>query len=372
MRLLIIILIFISSLFAKEIDTNDNRSISLRLHTLTWNTNWNKHIIDYNDLLSGGPTRDGIPPIDHPKFIDARSAKTWLSDNEPIIFVDVNKTIKAYPLQVLMWHEIVNDTIDNRKITVTFCPLCNASIVFDRVINKKEYTFGTSGLLRNSDLVMYDRQTESLWQQFTGKSIVGDMVETQLKEIPSSIISFKDLYTNYPNALILSKNTGYNRDYGRNPYVGYDDINQTPFMLKDKADPRLEPMRRVTAVTYKDKDIAYPLNIMKTKRVINDKLEDLNLVLFYKKGVASALNRSNIASSKDVGSVTVYNRKLGNRVLDFYYDNGFKDKQTGSTWNIFGVAINGELKGEKLENIASGSHFWFAWAVFKPNTIIYK
>lgn len=372
MRILIFLLIFISSLFSAEIMTEDNRSYSLKLHTFGWDTNWNKHTIDYEELQSGGPSRDGIPPIDKPIFETVNEAKSWIGDNEPLIFVTINKETKAYPLQVLMWHEIVNDTLSNKDISITFCPLCNASIVFDRNLDGVKYDFGTSGLLRNSDLVMYDRQTESLWQQFTGSGIVGDMSNKTLQQIPSLIVSFKDVYTNYPNTKILSKKTGYYRNYGKNPYVGYDDINQSPFMLKQATDKRLFPMQRVATVTINDKNKAYAYSKVKKLKVINDSFERKSLVLFYKTKVTSALNRSEIARSKDVGSVLVYYPRVKGKKLEFYYDEGFYDKQTHSQWNIFGEAIAGKLKGEKLKTVVFGSHFWFAWAVFKPDTVIYK
>jgi len=368
MRILLFLLLSISFLFS----TSDSRSFSLKYHTFGWETNWKKHSINYDELLSGGPSRDGIPPIDSPKFETIKQASIWIKDNEPLIFVKIKNQTKAYPLQVLIWHEIVNDTLLNKKISVTFCPLCNASIVFDRNINGKIYDFGTSGLLRHSDLVMYDRQTESLWQQFTGNAIVGDMLGIELKQINSSIVSFKDIKQNYPNTLILSKDTGYSRDYGRNPYSGYDDINQSPFMLKKATDPRLEPMRRVATVSLDNKNKAYSYKIVKNKKVVNDKFEEKKLVLFYKDKIVSALDKSQISKSKDVGSVVIYSRVLDGKTYDFYYKNGFYDKQTNSKWNIFGEAVKGKLKGKKLSPIIHGSHFWFAWAVFKPNTIIYK
>ncbi len=177
----------------------------------------------------------------------------------------MDSRVKAYPLSVLIWHEIVNDTISDKKVSVTFCPLCNSAIVFDRVLDGKVYDFGTSGLLRNSDLVMYDRQTESLWQQFTGVAIVGDMVEKTLKFLPSSIISFKEVYTNFPNAKILSKDTGYKRAYGQNPYVGYDDINESPFLFDKKNDIRLKPMQKVVTLSLNDIDKAYTYSFLKKR-----------------------------------------------------------------------------------------------------------
>ena len=372
MKIILIILFFISSFISLSSNMIDDRSNKLKSLTYTWNTNWNKHSIPYSELLSGGPARDGIPAIYNPKFTSIKKASSWIKNKEPLIFVKINNQTKAYPLQVLIWHEIVNDSLDNQKILVTFCPLCNASIVFSRIINEKEYTFGTSGLLRHSDLVMYDKQSESLWQQFTGNAIVGDMLGFRLKALVSSIISFEDIKRFYPNTKILSKDTGYNRDYGKNPYSGYDDISSNPFLLDTKVNDKLPAMRRVATIEINDKTKAYSYKILKNKKVINDVFENKKLVLFYKKEVLSVLDDSQIKNSQKVGSSSIYESTIDGLNLEFYYDNGFFDIQTKSQWNIFGQAIVGPLKGKQLKQIVFGSHFWFAWAVFKPDTVIYK
>lgn len=372
MKILVFLLLLVNSILSSTLNAHDARSFSLKFHSFAWKTNWEKHSIEYDELLNGGPLRDGIPPIDKPKFQNMKEASSWIKNNEPLIFVRIKDKTKAYPIQILIWHEIVNDTISDKNIVVTFCPLCNASIVFNRDIDGKTYDFGTSGLLRNSDLVMYDRQSESLWQQFTGKAIVGDLIDTELETINSSIVSFEDIKTHYPNTEILSKETGYFREYGNNPYTGYDDINQSPFMIKDDIDPRLAPMRRVATVSLNNKDKAYSYKILRDKKVINDEFENKKLTLFYKDQIASALDDKVISKSKDTGSVVIYDRNIDGKIYDFYYKDAYYDKQTNSKWNIFGKAIEGDLKGTQLKTVVHGSHFWFAWAVFKPQTIIYK
>lgn len=373
MRILLVLTFLISIISSSTLLAHDTRDFSLKYNTFTWDTNWDKHSIDYKELISGGPPRDGIPPIDNPKFQSIKEASSWIKDNEPLIFVNINNKTKAYPLQVLIWHEIVNDELADKKISVTFCPLCNASIVFDRFLNGKLYDFGTSGLLRNSDLVMYDRQTQSLWQQFTGTAIVGEMLDKKLNEISSSIVSFKNIKDTYPKTLILSKDTGHNRDYGRNPYRGYDDINNSPFLLQTTPDSRLAPMRRVATVSLNNKDKAYSYKTIRAKKVVNDEFENKKLALFYNDNIASALDKTYISSSKNAGSVLIYDRVLDSKEYEFYYKNkNFYDIQTNTKWDIFGNAIEGKLKGKKLKPIVHGSHFWFAWAVFKPNTIIFK
>ena len=374
MKLLILCFLILNLYSASFIKTNDNRSSALKSKTSSWGTNWNKRTIEFNELLSGGPPRDGIPPIDKPKFVDAFSAKSWIKDNEPVILVKIGKQVKAYPIQILIWHEIVNDVLADKSILISFCPLCNSTIVFNRVHKGNLYDFGTSGLLRNSDLVMYDRQSETLWQQFTGRAIVGDYAGEKLTMLPSSMISFKEYYTAYPKGLVLSKNTGFNRQYGNNPYVGYDDINNSPFLYDNPIDKRLKPMRRVVSLVSNEKAKAYPYDILKKQKVINDTFDGEQIVLFHKSGTVSALDSRKITNSKDVGSTAVFSAVLDDKVLSFTYDvtKGIIDEQTGSSWTILGKAIGGKLKGKELKQKVHADHFWFSFAAFNPDTKIYK
>ena len=362
--------------------TEDNRSSRLTNATRGWNTNWNKRTIQYDELLSGGPPRDGIPSIDDPKFVSPEAAAGWLADNEPVISLEINGEARAYPLQILTWHEIVNDTVGGTPVAVTFCPLCNSAITFDRRFEGQVFEFGTSGLLRKSDLVMYDRTTETLWQQFTGEGIVGELTGERLAFVPSSLISFLDFKQAHPDGLILSLDTGFNRSYGQNPYVGYDTIGSNPFLFKGEIDGRLAAVERVVTVSLADDpllgieetlDIAYPLSVLAEAGVINDNQSGVELAVFHKGGASSALGAAAIASGEDVGATGVFNRQLGDQTLTFKQD-GDKiiDEQTGSTWNILGKALDGPLAGEQLDPVVHADHFWFSWAAFRPDTIIYS
>jgi hypothetical protein len=353
--------------------TEDDRPQRLINVTSSWNTNWNKHTIDYNELLSGGPPRDGIPSIDQPTFVSYAEAGEWLADNEPVIALELNGDAHAYPLQILMWHEIVNDTVGDVPVIATFCPLCNSALVFDRRVNGDTFEFGTSGLLRNSDLVMYDRTTETLWQQFTGEAIIGDLTGTQLTFLPSQIVSFANFQQAFPNGVVLSRDTGFDRNYGQNPYVGYDDINQSPFLYDGIPDDRLRPMERVVTVDLGDLDIAYPLSALFEEGVINDTRGDRDLVVFHVGGTASALDARSIADGDDVGATGVFSPYVAGEKLTFRKDGEqIFDNETGSEWNIVGRAIDGELSGAQLDPIVQGDHFWFSWAAFKPDTEIYQ
>lgn len=357
-----------------EILTTDDRPENLKRMTSSWNTNWELHTIHYSEILSGGPPRDGIPSIDDPQFVSQTEAETWLQGTEPVVAVDLEGEARAYPLQILTWHEIVNDTIGELPIVVTFCPLCNSAIVFERTLDGEAVTFGTSGLLRNSDLIMYDRRTETLWQQFTGEAIVGDKVGTTLTFLPSSLISFNDFRAAYPDGVVLSQETGFDRDYGRNPYAGYDSIGNTPFLFTGELDGRLPAVARVVTVSLDDgTDVAYPLTILSEVGVINDTQGETDLVVFHLPGTNSALGADFIARAEDVGATGVFNPIVNGQKLTFSReDDQFIDTETGSSWNIVGQAIAGELTGEQLEPIIHGDHFWFSWAAFKPDTIIYE
>ena len=354
------------------IRTEGNLPARLRAITSDWKTNWNRHTIDYEELLSGGPPRDGIPSIEQPLFVDPSTAGEWLADNEPVIALEIGGEARAYPLQILTWHEIVNDTLAGIPVVVTFCPLCNSALVFDRRLNGEILEFGTSGLLRNSDLVMYDRSTESLWQQFTGEGIVGDLAGEQLEFFSSSIVSFADFRAAFAEGVVLSRDTGFSRPYGTNPYAGYDSIENTPFLFDGELDGRLLPMARVVTLDLNGHYVAYPLQILSEVGVINDRQAERDLAVFHVDGTSSALGASTIADAEDVGATGVFDRNLAGQLLTFQRQGPvIVDDQTGSTWNILGHARSGELAGQRLTPIVHADHFWFSWAAFRPDTLIY-
>lgn len=336
-------------------------------------TDFSKHSVPYSEILSGGPPKDGIPAIDEPRFISVDEADEWLRDREPVVFVQVGHEARAYPIQILMWHEIVNDTVGGEPLLVTFCPLCNTAIAFKRTFNEQVLDFGTTGRLRYSNLIMYDRQTETWWQQATGDAIAGEHTGAQLEFYPASMISWADFKELYPDGKVLSRDTGHPRNYGRNPYYGYDDINQTPFLFNGTTPDQLPPMARVLTIDMNGEAVAYPYDVLGELNVVNDVIGGNAVVVFWTEGTASALDTSNIPEGREVGSAAAYSRSLDNQVLDFEFENGkILDIQTGSEWNILGVAIAGELTGKQLAPVVSINHFWFSWAAFKPQTRIYQ
>ena len=336
-------------------------------------TDFSRKTIDLGEVQSGGPPKDGIPAIDDPRLVSIAAADGWLDAREPVIVVTRNSKARAYPLQILIYHEIVNDVFEGQPIAVTFCPLCNASIVFDRHIDDRVLDFGTTGKLRRSDLVMYDRQTESWWQQFTGKAIVGRYAGTVLQRVPSQIVAYEDFRTSYRDGEVLSRRTGYSRPYGRNPYRGYDRIGDRPFLFNDPVDKRLPAMERVLSISHAGRHRIYPFSDLKGEGVVNDEIAGLPVAVFYKRNALSVLDQAEIKDSRLVYSVTAFHRRLKNRVLHFEpTKHGFIDTATRSRWNLLGRAEAGPLKGEQLQTVDSGVHFAFAWLAFNPDSEIYR
>lgn len=353
--------------------SGDDRSSQLQALTSAWQTDWTRRTIDTGEILSGGPPRDGIPSIDDPQFVSFAEAEAWLAGNEPVIALEINGDARAYPLQIMTWHEIANDEVGGIPVVVTFCPLCNSALVFDRRLCDEVFDFGVSGLLRNSDLIMYDRTSESLWQQFTGEGIIGDYAGAQLTFLPSQLVSFDDFRAAYPDGVVLSRDTGFNRAYGRNPYAGYDTIDQ-PFLFRGPTDERLPAIARVVTVSLPEEniDVAYPLETLAAAGVINDRQGNTDLVVFHQPGTATALGAAEIAQGADVGATGVFVPAVDGQALTFRRDGErIVDEQTGSEWNVLGQAVDGALAGATLAPVVHGDHFWFSWAAFRPDTVIF-
>lgn len=338
-----------------------------------WRTDTSKSSIDLNELMSGGIGKDGIPAILNPQFVSISAAMSWLKPQEPVIVLVSGEEARAYPLQILMWHEIVNDRIYDQPVIVTFCPLCNSAMAFDARVAGRELTFGVTGMLRNSDMIMYDRETETLWQQLIGEAVVGDFVGTRLKQLPAQIISFAQFRSAYENGKVLSRETGFQREYGRNPYVGYDNVAQRPFLFRGKVDERLAPLERLVAVTVGKTSKAYPYRTASELHVIHDEINKQPLVVFHASGAVSALDQADISNSRAVGSTGVFDPTLEGKKLTFQYSAGiFIDEQTRSEWDITGRAIAGKLQGKRLRPLPHSNEFAFAWLAFKPKTIIWQ
>ena len=327
-------------------------------------------LVDMQRVVSGGPPPDGIPPIDRPLFHKAREVN-FLKDQEPVVAVELGGEARAYPVQILTWHEIVNDTIGGHPVTVTYCPLCNSAIAYDRRLGERILDFGTSGRLYNSALVMYDRQTESLWSHFDAQAIAGILTGEELDRHPAAMVGWGEWRDANPDGLVLSRETGHDRQYGRNPYTGYDDIDKSPFLFDGDADGRLQPMTRIVGLEGEDEDdaVAVQLEPLLEGGVVQVDLGGRDVVVWAKRGTSSALDSSAISEGRDVGTTGAFLSQVDGEHLRFERDGDvFRDDQTGSIWNVLGEAVSGPHAGVQLQRVRHVDTFWFAWAAFLPDT----
>jgi Protein of unknown function (DUF3179) len=316
-------LIALMALFGVSVDAGLG---TLLADPISWRLEWprtdfSKHGVPFAEIRSGGPPKDGIPAIDAPRFERLARGKPmgWsaaLGDTEPVIALSIGDDARAYPLRVLIWHEIANDTVGGTPVVVTYCPLCNAALVFERVVDGRVLDFGTTGKLRHSDLVMYDRQTESWWQQFTGDAIVGAMTGRRLRLVPSRLESFDRFRQRFAEGQVLVPSNPNARNYGRNPYVGYDATGQRPFLYNGSLPEGIEPMERVVAIeTAPGRHEAWALALLRRRGAVHS----ADLLIQWQPGQASALDKTSIAAGRDVGNVIVQRREE-DRLVDVPYD----------------------------------------------------
>lgn len=272
----------------------------------SWKTDFSRLTVPPSEIVAGGPPRDGIPPIDTPRFEAASHTKRY-ADREPVIVLSVGSETRAYPLSVLTWHEIVNDVIGGRFVAVTYCPLCNASIVFDRAHEGDVLSFGTTGLLRNSDLIMYDRQTESWWQQFTGEAIAGKFAGQSLTMLPSKVISFAEFRAKNPKSDVLAPANPALRPYGKNPYVAYDTRAEPYALFQGRLPDAIDPMARVVVVPRQPQAVAVSLDLLRKRGQMS--VDGVDMA--WSEGVASALDRDRIAEGREVGTVSIVESASG-------------------------------------------------------------
>jgi hypothetical protein len=361
-----------------------------------------KATIPIEEIFSGGPPPQGIPALGFaglsgvagstppPRLVSQEEAASWLRPNEPVIVVTLNQETRAYPLQILTWHEIANDEVGGIPVAVTFCPLCNSALAFDRRVpvptepaadgdsgaetgaDTVTVTFGVSGLLYFSNLLMFDDSTRTLWSQLVGEGVVGELAGHELTRYPAQIVSFEEFRAAFPDAQVMSRQTGFTRPYGSNPYVGYDDADSPPFLFQGVVDGRLPPKARVVAIDA-DEPVAYPFEVLEEARVVHDQVSGSAIAVFWVPGTASALDARQISASGDVGAVAVFQRAMDGMTLTFAWDGeAFVDQETGTSWDILGRGLDGPLAGERLEPVIHDNTLWFSWAAFRPETRIYQ
>ena len=347
----------------------------------TWKTDTTKHGVDLSEITLVLP-KGTFPRIDYPSFLDKESGLKRFYRHEPVVAVEIEGNAKAYPLNMLTTHEISNDTLAGTPILATYCPLCNAAVVFDRRIKtggkEKVLEFEVSGMLRKSDMVMLDTDTESLWQQFMGEAIVGEHTGQILDVIPSLIISVEEFFNRFPYGQILSNETENEKlagSYGNNPYVGYDAEEANPYeryFSASEVNSRLPAMERVIDIEVEGSYRIYPFSVISKQGVVNDTYKGVHVVFFHGGETVSVLDAGRISESRSIGSVTVFNPILDGTRYSFKKEGeAFVDDQTGSRWDITGRCYQGALEGKHLRIVPHSNHFAFAWLAFFPDSEIY-
>lgn len=317
-------------------------------------TNGLKHVIPLDKIKGGGPPKDGIPSIDNPKFAEVQDSQ-FVSDYDVVIGLEINGDARAYPLFILVWHEIVNDNVGGVPVAVTYCPLCYTNQVFERVINGAEVEFGTSGKLYNSNLLMYDRLTDSYWSQGLGYAVTGDLTGTILKTIPFDVITWGDWKKLHPDTLVLTTDTGHLRSYATDPYGDYYTDPRIIFPV-DNLDERMHSKEVILGFFEDGIYKAYKQNDVETFTVINDDVGNTSLML------VSLFPQNSRA----------FDRNLDGQILEFeFVDGKILDTSTKSEWNYDGFAISGPLEGNQLSRMQMSPGFWFAWTAFHPETEVW-
>ncbi len=325
-------------------------------------------LVNPADIISGGPPPDGIPAIDHPRFLRPAQVN-FLSADEPVLALQIGADARAYPVQILIWHEIVNDTVGGVPVAVTYCPLCNSAVAYGRRAAGRVLSFGTSGKLYDSNLVMYDRQTQSLWVQFTGQAVAGVLTGRQLRSYPMQTVAWGAWRAAHPDGWVLSRDTGYARPYGVNPYPGYDSIQSSPFLFPGRVNGRYTAMTRLVGLRHGGEAVAVLLTALRRQRVIDLTLAGQPVIVWWQPGTASALSSATVAGGSDVGTTGAFSPVADGKRLHFLpAHGGFRDRETGSYWSVLGHAGAGRLAGENLTPVTHVDTFWFVWAAFRPQT----
>ena len=311
-------------------------------------------------IQSGGPPKDGIPPIDRPKYVSAADAEKFLKANDIVFGLDYQGMGKAYPQKILVWHEIVNDEVKGEKIAVTYCPLTGSAVAFrGRSRDGAMFTFGTSGKLVNSNLLMYDRETDSHWPQILGAAIDGKSTGAVLEEIPLVWTQWSRWQRRYPQTVVLSSETGYFRSYGTDPYGSYEksgtyyDSGAPLFPVMAKND-RFTPKDVVIGIKANGRQMAIPKQALRKKSVVNTTLSGLPLVGVY---------------DPELDNVQIFVRQVNGKSTNFSLENGrVVDELTQSQWTPAGRAVEGMARGTQLKQQPSFDVMWFAWYAFFPET----
>ncbi len=318
-------------------------------------------LIPSNEVFDGGPGKDGIPSVDNPQFASS-DAIDYMNDDDLILAIQVGDEVRGYTHPVLDWHEIVNDEVNGLPIAITYCPLTGTGIGWERTINGKETTFGVSGLLYNSNLIPYDRESDSNWSQMANECVNGDLINTPINTYLLVEMSWATWKEMYPDADVITTNTGTNRTYGNYPYGSYRTSNSLNFPV-DIDDDRLHRKERVLGVIINGKAVAYQFEKFSgdNLQLVNDNFEGKDLV---------------IVGSEEKNFLVAFERELDGTVLTFdVLQNelpAILEDQDGNKYDIFGKRIEGVDIGKTLATPTNYIGYWFSWGAFYPDTKIYE
>jgi hypothetical protein len=313
------------------------------------------------NLISGGPPKDGIPPIEEPEYITVTEADGRMNDGDVVFVLEASDPVKIFPQYVLVWHEIVNEDLAGEPISVTYCPLTGSAVGYMGLVGTEATTFGTSGKLVNSNLVMYDRETGSYWPQVLGRAITGAYKGEVLDQFPLVWTRWGNAKAEYPDALVLSDDTGFLRNYGSDPYGSYLDEDSyyykgNPFMPVMNRDARLSPKEVVIGVKSGGSQLAILKSRVAEERVVNLVVGDTPVVAFY---------------DEDLDAVRVFVRIIEGQVLEFASEGSGIVDDRGSTWSEVGRALGGPLEGASLVHADYFDVMWFSWVAYYPDTELY-
>ncbi|MBI4260224.1 MAG: DUF3179 domain-containing protein [Actinobacteria bacterium] len=316
---------------------------------------------------------DSIRAIDRPVFEPAATAD-FLADDEPVLAVEVEGDARAYPLRVLVWHEIVNDEVGGEPVAVTFCPLCSSGVAFERTVEGRVLTFAVSGRLIGANLIMFDRETETLWQQLTGEARRGQLAGRRLGMVPVRMLSFSDFRAAWPDGRVMTEDTGFAAFYGRDPYPAYgrDPNQESRFTFGASSDPRLPPKARVLGIVDGETAVAVPYPADASgRRVVEIEGRDGRIVVLLEHGVGLQGTAGSFEELASGWAGAAYLPRLAGRSLDIAATaDGFLDRRTGTLFDLTGLAVEGPLAGGRLRSVPALDSYWFAWAYFHPGTRI--
>jgi len=307
-----------------------------------------KYLVHPNDILSGGPPKDGIPSLDNPKFTSKEEADEWLKDDDLVLGLEYNGVVRAYPHRIMNWHEIVNDVIKEERVLITYCPLCRTGIAFKPIVDNKEVEFGTSGKLYNSELVMYDRLTDSYWTQSLGKAIVGEQSGAVLEKVALDTVRWVDWKNLHETTEVLSRQTGHVRNYDSSPYGSIQRSNVVGFGLEFN-DDRLGPKQIVYGVEFDNDASAYEEGLVETEKVINDVIGSVPIVVMW---------------DKRLNTVKIFERTFDGEILEFSLEGNSIIDNSGKEWTV-------QDMHDRLVRVDTFGHFWFSWLSFFPETELY-